>query len=269
MGGVVCQFLCILSRCNRADGSWWQNKRQACFSGKRQKRGSYCEWSRTMRRQAIIVEAQMTSLDARWHRKTMLLMPALWAIWEIRPFRRWASIVPNANTGRRSFHLWMKRKCPAVRCGGSFMFLNREIRNDDEEKEERRGLRRGPWGLLSTHGQMSTSPWRAENPPSPLSHSNRAICLRLPRVNTRCIATHQPLLETHSPLVDTINSNKTIKNCFLGGIVKSCISLSSWSFTQNSTLRHLWQNFSSVAPLLSAGRPRGKENSLQLDIYNA
>ena len=115
MGGVLCQFLCILSSCDRAGGSWWQNKRQACFSGKWQKRGSYCEWSRTMRRQAIIVEAQMTSLDARWHRKTTLLMPALWAIWEIRPFRRWASIVPNANTGRRSFHLWMKRKCPAVR----------------------------------------------------------------------------------------------------------------------------------------------------------
>ena len=106
-------------------------------------------------------------------------------------FKRWAAIVPD-DTGRRSSRGWKVRR----------VFDNWIVKSRRGGGSEER-----PWGLLSTHGQM----WGLPLHPGTLSHSNAAISLRLPRVNTGCIASgHQWLLGTQSS-TSGIHGNKTDK----------------------------------------------------------
>ena len=241
-----------------ADGLWWQNKR--AFTG------SYAEQSHTMERRAIIVEAQMTC-------------------WIIVQYCR---IIVGRHVGvDRTVSKDELQLSPMTPEGGPVA-----AEKSGESLIIESWNRGGAAGLKRDRGDFWAHTGRCG-----VSHSTLAPFLILMRQSPSVcqeltpdalpVATSGYWGHNHPPLAST--ATKLIKNeqMFWTYIHFKCQHIYQgfrWSMTivifltqkwtseifyftdKTELVRHLWQNFSSIASrLLSAAGARGKENSLLLN----
>ena len=220
-----------------ADGLWWQNKRANLNTDR-------IIWRWAEQDNGVASNNSQGSGDML-NNCSVLSNNSRMTCWcRPRPFHKMICNCPPIETGREFMCCWKV----GVRSGESLII---ESWNRGGE-----GLRRGPWGFLSTHeadvvGSLVPS---HSSPAGTLSHSNGAISPGLPRVNTRCI----PIGDTISNLwtAPTINTkqHKTDKN-YLQFWKLAYLSVTIVIFLKSTThktelLRHLWQNFSSIGPLV-------------------